>query len=557
MRIGLTLLVALMATAFSFAAWAEPDTAVVETVDAADAMQSSSPDLSGLDDEADAEAIPAEGSDAEAEAASETEDAWEETEDAWEEDEGDAAPAADDASEAAAWDDLEDGDLAMDDEANTADGAETDGIEPMEMEQDAGTQQAAAADTDEDGWAQDQAPIDDAPQIEQGTSLVVNGVELGPVGIDGEGRVGRVHTVKPGDTLWDVSHAYLGTAWVWPSVWNDNDAIQNPHLIEPGDRLWISSTEIRAISQEEAEEYLAEAESAVEGEPEVETVAAEIDEDFSDFEQIVEEDDEFLDMAAMDEFAGAEMDQLPVGMPDEGEQGNETGRTVRVSMRENMSFVSDTQLQASTSILGSPSDRRYLAMLDTIYFGLGEGEVEVGDEFTFFRNITDVRSPSTRELLGYHVDVLGWAEVVEVTGDTCVAVIRVSIDGAVKGDRVMPRYQTPSDITVKYPEEDIEGEIAFLPASRTLMGTTDYVFVDVGAVHGVEIGTDLEVYDGGSLEYDGARDADLQTPDRVVADLVVVTVQEESAVAFVAHTRRGLAVGDSIRGATREYPSAF
>ncbi|MCP4069456.1 MAG: hypothetical protein GY741_14375, partial [Phycisphaeraceae bacterium] len=230
------------------------------------------------------------------------------------------------------------------------------------------------------------------------------------------------------------------------------------------DRLWISSTEIRAISQEEAEEYLAEAESAVEGEPEVETVAAEIDEDFSDFEQIVEEDDEFLDMAAMDEFAGAEMDQLPVGMPDEGEQGNETGRTVRVSMRENMSFVSDTQLQASTSILGSPSDRRFLAMLDTIYFGLGEGEVEVGDEFTFFRNITDVRSPSTRELLGYHVDVLGWAEVVEVTGDTCVAVIRVSIDGAVKGDRVMPRYQTPSDITVKYPEEDIEGEIAFLPA---------------------------------------------------------------------------------------------
>ena len=49
----------------------------------------------------------------------------------------------------------------------------------------------------------------------------------------------------------------------------------------------------------------------------------------------------------------------------------------------------------------------------------------------------------------------------------------------------------------------------------------------------------------------------VRTPDRVVADLIVVTVQEESAVAFVAHTRRGLAIGDSVRGATRDFPSSF
>ena len=90
-----------------------------------------------------------------------------------------------------------------------------------------------------------------------GPTLVVGGVTLGPVGVDAEGRVGRVHTVRTGDTLWDVSNAYLGTAWVWPSVWNDNDDILNPHLIMPGERLWISSTEIRRISDAEADEYLA------------------------------------------------------------------------------------------------------------------------------------------------------------------------------------------------------------------------------------------------------------------------------------------------------------
>jgi hypothetical protein len=103
----------------------------------------------------------------------------------------------------------------------------------------------------------------------------------------------------------------------------------------------------------------------------------------------------------------------------------------------------------------------------------------------------------------------------------------------------------------------MEGEIAFLPASRTLMGTTDYVFVDVGATQGVEIGTDLEVFDPGRPELDNTRDEMVLTPDRVIADLIVVTVQEESSVAYIAHTRRELAIGDAVRGATRDFPSAF
>ena len=36
-------------------------------------------------------------------------------------------------------------------------------------------------------------------------------IVLGPQGVDDQGRVGRLHTVTRGDTLWDVSAAYLGT----------------------------------------------------------------------------------------------------------------------------------------------------------------------------------------------------------------------------------------------------------------------------------------------------------------------------------------------------------
>ena len=43
---------------------------------------------------------------------------------------------------------------------------------------------------------------------------------LGPWAVDENGNVGRIHTVVPGDTLWDISSAYLGTAWVWPAIWS-------------------------------------------------------------------------------------------------------------------------------------------------------------------------------------------------------------------------------------------------------------------------------------------------------------------------------------------------
>ena len=83
------------------------------------------------------------------------------------------------------------------------------------------------------------------------TTPVTPGVTLGEVGYDEQGRAGRIHLVVSGDTLWDISDAYLGTPWVWPSVWTDNRDIENPHLIVPGDRIWITAHEMRRVSEEE------------------------------------------------------------------------------------------------------------------------------------------------------------------------------------------------------------------------------------------------------------------------------------------------------------------
>jgi len=53
-----------------------------------------------------------------------------------------------------------------------------------------------------------------------------------------DSATGRSHTVRKGDTLWDLGRTYLNDPFQWPQIYRLNTAIvENPHWIYPGEVL--------------------------------------------------------------------------------------------------------------------------------------------------------------------------------------------------------------------------------------------------------------------------------------------------------------------------------
>jgi LysM domain len=63
--------------------------------------------------------------------------------------------------------------------------------------------------------------------------------------LGGSNRSGA-HTVRRGDTLWDICDFYFDNPYQWPRIWSYNPEIKNPHWIYPGEVVRLRQGELEA-----------------------------------------------------------------------------------------------------------------------------------------------------------------------------------------------------------------------------------------------------------------------------------------------------------------------
>ena len=345
-------------------------------------------------------------------------------------------------------------------------------------------------------------------------------------GVAPDGSKGRLHVVKKGDTLWDITNEYLGTPWIWPSVWKENE-IENPHVIHPGDMIWITQRGMRKLTPEEAAQIV-----PADGDTETDAQAD------SDAEPLVD----------------------PI-MPEEEEPGPESydpfssldgaaadiEKVIQYPGLHRYGFVTPQELRGAGAVLGSHEDNYWTSQEKRTIVSVGEGQAHVGDRYTLFRTRRRVIHPNSGEEMGYFVQILGSAEVTEVHPESSFVRIMTAYGEIEPGDRLVPFEEEPERFRIEPTELAYNGIILAKQPYRLYAGEGDLVLLDRGSFDGVKVGNELELFRAGKEVLDPVTGAEVLVPDDILGKMFVLKVGPRTSLALIRKSRRDIQVGDHFR----------
>ncbi len=335
------------------------------------------------------------------------------------------------------------------------------------------------------------------------------------------------YTVRPGDTLWDLSGRFLNNPWYWPKIWSYNPEITNPHWIYPGNVLKFYP------AAEEGPARVEPVQTAKAEEPETEPTEVRELEDLSKADM-----QEPAPIEEQDVVAVAGPYKIAFVPP-------------KTKYARHDTFVTPRELAESGAISAAFEEKLMLSNQDRAYARFqGRTDVKPGETYVVYKTTRPIYHPISKELFGYQSTVLGSAKVVAVDDRAATVIIQQSYDPIERGALLGPwteKFYRP--VGRRANRQALEGRIiASQEDIITLVGEHHVVFVDKGHADGVEEGNVFTVVRSGDLygidPY--AAPWDTRLPKEDVGHLLVVDVKERASAALVTRSLKELVIGDRV-----------
>jgi hypothetical protein len=231
-----------------------------------------------------------------------------------------------------------------------------------------------------------------------------------------------VYTIKKGDTLWDISSKFLKDPFLWPTLWERNPYITNPHWIYPGNPIRLTGVE--PAKKEEPQKAVEERPPEAAKGPEVKE--PEVEKAESAMPPPVEKKQE--------EVAEVKPEVKPEGKPALVEE-----KPVYFSEIRSAGFMSDLDYRGIGIILDSLEGKNLMSAGDIVYLAMKTSEpILIGNKYTIFRASREIKHPVTERRIGRKYNIIGNVQLIDQHGHFYTARVIEAFSAILIGDYVQP-----------------------------------------------------------------------------------------------------------------------
>ncbi len=315
-----------------------------------------------------------------------------------------------------------------------------------------------------------------------------------------------VYPVKKGDTLWDISSAFLNDPWLWPELWQVNPQIENPHLIYPGDLIKLVY---------------------IDGKPALTVQRGQRTLTYKNGDTI----------KLTPQVRSEQLDTVIPAIPLEYIQGFLVDNRV----------VQPDELEKAPYIVAGDEQHIVMGAGDYLY-GRGDWS-QAHQAYGVYRKGPAYVDPDTKEVLGIAALDLGLARYEDAEGDIARFKLTKSKEDIRPGDRLLPTEERKVDSVFypKSPQGQVSGHIIHVFSGVRNVSQYDVVVLNLGDRDGISIGDVLAVHGKGETVKDRVTGELVKLPDERRGVLMVFRTFDKVSYGLVLRAEAPLKVLDVVK----------